>query len=240
MDGEFSPAEMQATFEDLGLPCGMPLLTTEDDFVPAVGKGHAREVLQRLVQNIKEYKEPGAAVDGSKVLRNDFVTNRNGASIRVRIYTDLNNPEKVAWEKFYRNDADARLRLLLRTLRFVTKTPVSAEERALEKLKSLIPSEEFDRYLQCGVITETGKSGIVYLIRKLRPTIAVRCDDDKQTCRFLCALCLHPLGYYEESWVGAMTPTDEVVTHLLLIRGDEPRLWKKANHIPMDQPNSGV
>ena len=51
---------------------------------------------------------------------------------------------------------------------------------------------------------------------------------------------MHPLGYFASSWIGAMPPTDEVVAHLLMIRGDEHYFWRKANQIPFSEPNSGV
>src|SRR3546814_10910453 len=41
--------------------------------------------------------------------------------------------------------------------------------------------------------------------------------------RWLCALCLHPIGYYENSWAGAMCPTDDVIAHLMLMRRSEER-----------------
>lgn len=83
------------------------------------------------------------------------------------------------------------------------------------------------------MFSEKGKSGVMYVIRKNRPTIAIG-------SRVLCALCLHPLGYYEGTWTGSLCPTDEVIAHLLFIRGDEHTFWKKANHIPLYETNSGV
>jgi hypothetical protein len=59
------------------------------------------------------------------------------------------------------------------------------------------------------------RSGVSYLFRRLKPTLAIKDG------RALCALCLHPIGYYEGTWSGAMCPTDDIIAHLMLARGDE-------------------
>jgi hypothetical protein len=52
------------------------------------------------------------------------------------------------------------------------------------------------------------RSGVTYLFRRGRPTIALRQDEEVNYA--LCALCLHPIGYYGDTWAGVMCPTDEV------------------------------
>ena len=64
---------------------------------------------------------------------------------------------------------------------------------------------------------------MIYLFRKGRPTIALRQDEDVNYA--LCALCLHPIGYYGDTWAGVMCPTDEVIAHLLMMRGSEEKFW---------------
>ena len=56
----------------------------------------------------------------------------------------------------------------------------------------------------------------------------------------LCALCLHPIGYYGDTWAGVMCPTDEVIAHLLMMRGSEEKIWANSNQHPVDHPNAGV
>jgi type III restriction enzyme len=56
----------------------------------------------------------------------------------------------------------------------------------------------------------------------------------------LCALCLHPIGYYGDTWAGVMCPTDEVIAHLLMMRGSEEKFWANANQHPIDHPAAGV
>ena len=113
------------------------------------------------------------------------------------------------------------------------------EDRALAKLSTLIRPEQFDKYCLAGAFLETSKrSGVSYLFRKLRPTVAIRVAETGS--RILAVLCLHPIGHYESSWAGAMTPTDDLLAHLLLMRGCEPKFWARANHIPCHAANAGL
>lgn len=117
------------------------------------------------------------------------------------------------------------------------------EDRALEKLRSLVTPHAFNCYRLVGGFLETSRrSGVQYLFRKLRPTIALRPDheSDNDAMKVLAVLCLHPLGYYEQSWAGVMCPTDDVVAHLMLMRGDEHWFWKKSNHHPMWAASAGI
>ena len=56
----------------------------------------------------------------------------------------------------------------------------------------------------------------------------------------LCAMCLHPIGYYAGSWAGAMCPTDDVLAHLMLMRGDEKMFWRRANQHAAYLPEAGL
>lgn len=109
---------------------------------------------------------------------------------------------------------------------------VEAEVRAVDKLGSMVTEHAWDCYVLTGSFLETStRSGVTYLFRKNRPTLALvpgrgRGGDDM---RILAALCLHPIGYYQGTWAGVMVPTDEVVAHLILMRGDEAKFWAKCN-----------
>ena len=82
------------------------------------------------------------------------------------------------------------------------------------------------------------RSQVTYMFRRGRPTIAIRQDE---TGGFpLCALCLHPIGYYADTWAGVMCPTDEVIAHLLMMRGSEEKYWANANQHPVDHPAAGI
>lgn len=107
---------------------------------------------------------------------------------------------------------------------------MNVEARALEKLRGLVTSHAFSCYTLGGAFVETSpRSGIQYVFRKLRPTVALRGNAD-DTVRILAVLCMHPLGHYEDSWAGVMCPTDDVIAHLLMMRADEHLFWRKANH----------
>lgn len=116
---------------------------------------------------------------------------------------------------------------------------IGPEMKATEKLQSLLTPHAFKCYLLAGAFLETSRrSQVTYLFRRLRPTLAFSTHGEETT--FLAALCLHPIGYYSDSWAGAMVPTDEVIAHLLLMRGDEPDFWRQANQHPKHRPEAGL
>lgn len=96
-----------------------------------------------------------------------------------------------------------------------------------------IPAQSIVLDAPCGEGVST-----IAVFRKGRPTIAIR--QTEEYSRALCALCLHPIGYYGDTWAGAMCPTDEVIAHLLMMRGSEEKYWANANQHPVDRPAAGV
>ncbi len=118
----------------------------------------------------------------------------------------------------------------LQTLGCSVAWGIEQERNALDLLGSLVRHHTFKQYLLTGMFLESSeRSGVTYVFRKLRPTIAVNAREG----RILAALCMHPIGYYEGSWAGAMTPTDDVISHLILMRGDEHMFWRRCNqHAP--------
>lgn len=132
-----------------------------------------------------------------------------------------------------------RLAFAVRTLDASAVWPVEAEQKAQKKLASLIPDHVFDTYFLTGHFAEESKrSKLTYLFRRGRPTIVLR--QNKEGAVPLCALCLHPIGYYGDTWAGVMCPTDEVIAHLLMMRGSEEKFWANANQHPVDHPAAGV
>lgn len=116
---------------------------------------------------------------------------------------------------------------------------LESENKALELLRSLIPAHLWKMYYLTGMFPETsGRSGVSYLFRRLRPTVALRPASDGM--KILAALCLHPIGYYADTWAGSMCPTDDVIAHLLLMRADEPFFWKRANQIAPHRSEAGL
>ena len=129
--------------------------------------------------------------------------------------------------------------MALTTLNCSDAWGIEQEAKALQLLAGLLKHRAFKAYLLAGMFIETSKrSGITYIFRKLRPTIATHVVQN--SVEIMCALCAHPIGYYADSWAGAMCPTDEIVAHLQLMRADEARFWKVCNQHPALSPLAGV
>ncbi len=144
-------------------------------------------------------------------------------------------------------DTGRRLTLLMTTIGASTGWDPRAEERAVDKLRQLVRPHLFEMYRMTGCLLETSRrSGVTYIVRRLRPTVALvpwdrtnpRSEDLPMRC--LGTLCLHPVGYYADTFAGGMVPTDDVIAHLLLIRGDEHMFWRKANVHATWEPEAGL
>ncbi len=134
-----------------------------------------------------------------------------------------------------------RLTTTLRTFEPAARAwTFEAEVKAMAMLATLVPDHLWRLYWLTGHFLETSaRSGVTYVFRRLRPTLALRPGPDGGM-RCLAALCLHPLGYYGGTWGGVMVPTDDVLAHLMMMRGDEHRFWRTANQMPIDFPEAGV
>lgn len=129
--------------------------------------------------------------------------------------------------------------LAMNTMGIAPAWDIAAEAKAIQKLATLLSAHAFKTYMLTGMFLETSKrSRITYLFRRLRPTVAMSTSGN--TVTILCGLCLHPIGYYEGTWAGVMVPTDEVISHLMLMRGDEHNFWKQANQHPSHAPEAGI
>jgi len=127
----------------------------------------------------------------------------------------------------------------LRTLGCSEAWSLATEYRAMETLRSLVRHHQFRLYFLTGSFLERSKrSGVMYMFRRLRPTLAISMTGERT--RVMCALCLHPVALYEQSFAGACCPTDDVIAHLMLCRGDEHMYWRRANQHPPDRPEAGL
>lgn len=118
---------------------------------------------------------------------------------------------------------------------------IEQERNALLTLGGLVQHYRFKGYLLTGLLLETSpRSNVTYIFRKLRPTIAMRPNRKGADMRILAALCMHPIGYYAGSWAGAMCPTDDLIAHLMLMRGDEPMFWRRCNQHPPHSRLAGL
>lgn len=136
-------------------------------------------------------------------------------------------------------DVTNRLDFELTTLFAADAWGIEQESNAVHLLGSMLRHRQFKQYLLTGMFMEQSeRSGVHYLFRKLRPTLAITWKPGHG--KILCALCLHPIGYYDGSWAGAMTPTDDVIAHLALMRGDEAMFWRRANQHPAWVREAGI
>lgn len=125
---------------------------------------------------------------------------------------------------------------------------IEQEHRALELLGTMLRHRTFKMYLMTGMFLEkSDRSGVTYLFRRLRPTIAMAANPgfaedhpNNVEMRGLAALCMHPIAYYDTTWAGAMCPTDDVIAHLSMMRGDEKMFWKRCNQHPLYRPEAGL
>lgn len=127
--------------------------------------------------------------------------------------------------------------MILDTLAMSPVWGLEQERKALERLAEMVPAHTWRAYLLTGTFLERSlRSGVAYVFRRLRPTIAI----SPRAQKILCTLCLHPIAYYADTHAGAMCPTDDVIAHLAMMRGDEPMFWRRSNQHPAEEPQSGV
>jgi hypothetical protein len=164
-------------------------------------------------------------------------------SIRNRFWSWRRRCDIVVWNEGDRIEwglsMPKRIDMELSTLGASYAWGFEQEVNAVQLLATLVRHHTFKMYMLTGMFLERSeRSGVMYLFRRLRPTVALR--EERGRMRILCALCLHPIAYYSGSWAGAMCPTDDVVAHLMLMRGDEAMFWRRANQHPAWRPESGL
>lgn len=131
------------------------------------------------------------------------------------------------------------LNFALGTLGCAEAWGIEQESNAVSTLAGLLPHRQFKQYMLTGMFMEAStRSGVHYLFRRLRPTVAIATKGEKT--RILCALCMHPIAYYAGTWAGAMTPTDDVIAHLMMMRGDEAMFWRRSTQHPPTRPEAGL
>lgn len=164
---------------------------------------------------------------------------------RVEILADIESGERSHAIR-HNNTPINRLDIQLRTMMTAQAWDLEAEYAARDKLQGLISERQYHSYEMTGDFHEVSKrSTITYVFRRLRPTLALadwRKAGYKGTdiYKVIAALCMHPIAYYQSTFSGALTPTDDVIAHLLTMRGDEHYFWRKANNHSLHEPESGV
>jgi hypothetical protein len=201
---------------------GMPL-TIEPRYYKAAE-------LERIGQKEREPPRPD---DRPITVRNAWHDRRHGT---IWVY------EEDGRVRHLKAGRHRRLDMEVMTLGASVAWGIEQEGRAVQLLGTLLKHHAFKQYLLTGMFLETSeRSGLTYLFRKLRPTVVLDArDQEANTTRVLCCLCMHPIGFYDDTWAGAMTPTDDVIAHLMLMRGDEPMLWRRSNQHPPWAPEAGL
>jgi hypothetical protein len=136
-----------------------------------------------------------------------------------------------------------RLDLWMLTLGGADAWNLHAEHAARDRLRELLSDRQWRQYDLTGSFFETSpRSRVTYLFRRLRPTVALstRGRNGHDYVRCLAVLCLHPIGYYSRSWAGCMVPSDDVIAHVLMMRGDEARYWGKSVKHEPHEPEAGL
>lgn len=161
---------------------------------------------------------------------------------RVYLYRENGKP-KVILDRRERTPA-RRITFAMMTIGAQQAWDLDCEMRAREKLKRMISPYLYGMYELTGAFMWTSpRSGCTYIFRRLRPTVVmVPTDrhDDQKPMRLLTALCLHPLGYYADTYAGSMVPTDDVIAHYLLATGDEHGFWRRANQHDIWDAEAGI
>jgi hypothetical protein len=187
--------------------------------------------------------DDGVGADEGITVRNHFWSTREHAEVFV--FEDGGKVQHVLDRQ-----APHHLALTLGSLSCADAWGIEQEQRALKLLGTLVKHRQFKQYLLTGMfIEQSRRSGVHYIFRRLRPTVAFtmrgglqfreRPEGDYQM-KILCSLCMHPIAYYEGSWGGAMCPTDDIVAHLSLMRGDERLFWARSNQHPAWRREAGI
>ncbi len=230
-----------------GSTYGIPLPPHNDPLHPMVladGVPLAKQI--GINQNLRtvERAQQRASTESELMLRLRNAPVRNSWHVlgdqTVTIIDTTQGP--YAWIDW---DAGMRLRKIVHTaeLRSATHLTAEAELRALESLKGRVQKGQYESYVLNGVFPEHSKrSDLFYFFRKGLPTIVISYHGEKAKDggRVLAALCLHPMGYYVGTHCGLMTPTDEVIAQLLLMRSDERRYWAKSGQWAATDSRSGI
>lgn len=231
--------------------CGLPL--------PLAGLGLVLESKHPGASRLKKLQEivdggPKASVGvdpelvGWSVVNEWHTMNHRLGSGTVYILRHVDGRTQLGFDP----DQPKKNRMLLGPLSTIDAWNLETELVAIDKLATMISERMFGAYVLTGSFLWSSKrSGLTYMFRRCRPTVVLsphggRRDyflegaEPDDSMRVLCCLCLHPLAYYAGTFAGAMTPTDDVIAHLLLAKADEHLYWKRANHHRTTAPEAGV
>lgn len=201
----------------------------------------AEEIVERITDRIT-----GDGIAKEEFVRNAWYSSRLQATIYI--YQRGHGKDAKVFHAKKRHAPDRsmeRFTLALSTLGVIDAWDLKAEYTARETLKGMLSEHRWRMYELTGSFIEySERSRLYYLFRKGRPTVVMterwREGVRDDTMRILAVLCMHPIGYYARTWAGCMTPTDDVIAHLLMMRGDEAEFWGQANQHDPASPEAGL
>lgn len=186
----------------------------------------------KLDEEDEEYDQP----DFEEVVNQWFSLRRRSD---VYVVKNMLTGKSSSLEVF--RSLNTRLDNLIKSVAPTKVWSIGAELRAMATLQSIVTQNAFRQYVMTGVFLETSeRSNVTYLFRRLAPTIALSRNSKHGGMRILCSLCLHPIGYYKDTHAGCMVPTDDVIAHVTMMRGDERGFWSKANQHSTTSKNFGL
>jgi hypothetical protein len=218
--------------EVMGEWAGVPMPVKGQSMVVHPSYPFAEQLSKVFCPDPEPEEEESDSSDEEWICRNSWRSMRHGREVQI---WQNGQTYRVAYGRRV-NTAP----LILETLHAALAWDYAAEVRAVEKLSRHISQTAFEHYVMTGSFLESSeKSGLFYVFRRLRPTIALTAK--KGDCmHIIAALCAHPIGYYTGSWAGALVPTDDVISHLLLMRSDEHYFWRISNQHPAWAPEAGL
>lgn len=210
-----------------GEVCGIPMPIEGQKLV--VEPSHPMAETLALLLNAPAPEDPD---DKKWTLVNQWWSRGKGAYVYVWDYEGT----RMAFKRYKPHS----LKQQLETLGCSHVWGLEQEGNALKLLSEMLRPHNFNQYVMTGMFLERSeKSGVTYLFRRLRPTLACTATKDDDM-KMIAALCMHPIAYYQGTWAGAMCPTDDVIAHLAMMRGDEHMFWKRCNqHSPL-VPEAGL
>lgn len=194
-----------------------------------------RLVIEPTYPGAKELSDIGAPAEGPeddcKIINSWWSTSKRGT---VYVY-EQDGRRKAVLSRY----AGHHFNMDFLTMGCAVAWGIEQEHKAVSTLGTLLRHHMFKTYLLTGMFIETSKrSRLMYVFRRLKPTVVLSMR--KAEPRIIATLCLHPIAYYAGTWAGAMTPTDDVVAHLMLMRGDEAMFWRRSNQHPAWRPEAGL
>jgi hypothetical protein len=232
--------------------CGLPMPLPGLGLVVEDRHPHAEQIraLQQIVDGDAEPRSHACTEDAMGWTLVNQWRGRTLDGIDGTIYVMRHADGRTRWG--LSPHAPARNKFLFGPFETMDAWHLETELTAMERLATLLTERMYQSYIMTGALLETSKrSGLTYMFRRLRPTVVLtphgrrrsyfhnRGEDDDQMS-ILCCLCLHPLAFYQQTFCGAMCPTDDVIAHLMLMRGAEDVYWRRANQHPAIAPESGL